>query len=84
MVIKDGAAQQRTNLTVSAAPVEVVLHELLRGRNYALIYDAETAALDRVIVFPPANVNKSRGRAPVRARAPKKGQKPPGALVIRH
>jgi hypothetical protein len=69
------------NLTMSLAPLDEVLHEVLRGRNYALMYDAETAALRRVIVLPPASTRAYA--SPRRPAAKTRRGKPVGPVVIR-
>jgi hypothetical protein len=70
---------QRADLTLSLAPVERLLHEILRGRNYALLYDGGSNAVRRVIVLPPAS---ARVYAAPR-RSATRGGRPAGPLVIR-
>lgn len=52
VVIAGELPRRTTDLTLSLAPVEKLLHEILRGRNYALLYDGTSDALSRVIVLP--------------------------------
>ena len=55
VMIEPGIQRPPVNMEVSMAPVEDVLRQILRGRNYALVYDADAASLSRVIVLrPPA------------------------------
>ena len=67
--IEDGIERSPLNMVVSTAPVENVLRQILRGRNYALIYDANDKLVREVIVLPPPVVPRPawrRGRWPVR------------------
>jgi hypothetical protein len=50
------------NLTVRAGSIEDALRQILRDRNYAFVYDADTEALETVIVLPPS-VPRAPGRA---------------------
>jgi hypothetical protein len=52
VVIESGIARPQVNMSVSSAPVEYVLRQILRGRNYSLVYD-DDAFLSQVIVLPP-------------------------------
>jgi hypothetical protein len=55
VLIEPGIQRPPVNMAVSMAPIEDVLRQILRGRNYALVYDADDASLSRVIVLrPPA------------------------------
>jgi len=58
VVIEDGVDRPLVNLTVPMAPLEDVLREILRGRNYAFVRDADTASLSRVIVLAPSAARK--------------------------
>ena len=58
VVIEHGIQRPPVNMAVSTAPVEAVLRQILRGRNYALVYDAEDASLSRVIVLAPSAVRR--------------------------
>jgi len=49
--IEPGIKRAPVNLTVPSASVEVILRQVLRGRNYSLVYDED--GLSRVIVLPP-------------------------------
>jgi hypothetical protein len=53
VVITPGIPRTPVNLTVSSAPVEYVLRQILRGRNYSLVYEGDDAFLSQVIVLPP-------------------------------
>ena len=53
VVLDPGTARPLVNMAVSMAPVEDVLRQILRGRNYALVYDAGDVSLSQVIVLPP-------------------------------
>jgi len=79
--VYSGVARPPVNLTLPMTSVGRALRELLRGRNYALVYDQDTAALRRVILLAPPN-----SRPSVRAGAAPRGparQKAHGAIVIR-
>jgi hypothetical protein len=83
--IQEGVTRPPVNVTVPMLPVEDVLHEILRGRNYALIYDGDGDGVSRVMVLAPSNA--SRSRAPVRRPPPRKArpkQAPKGAIVVRN
>jgi hypothetical protein len=54
VAIESGIQRPPVNLAVPMAPVEEVLRQILRGRNYALIYDAHDSSLDEVIVLRPS------------------------------
>jgi hypothetical protein len=63
VVMKPGVQRPPVNVGMPMAPVEEVLRQILRGRNYALVYDADDATLSRVIVLTPPSVrNAGRGR----------------------
>lgn len=81
VVIAGELPQRKTDLTLSPAPLERVLHEILRGRNYALLYDGESDAVRRVIVLPPGS--KGAAPPPRRAAAKARGGRPAGPLVVR-
>jgi hypothetical protein len=55
VVIEPGMQRPPVNVALSMAPVEDILRQILRGRNYALVYDADAndPSLSRVIVLPP-------------------------------
>ncbi len=53
VVITPGIVRPPVNMTVSTAPVEYVLRQILRGRNYSLVYGGKHAHLRQVIVLPP-------------------------------
>lgn len=87
-LIDDGAAGHRlANLTVSTPSVEDALRDLLRDYNYALIYEGEDDALQRVIVLAPASKGAVRSAPPAPPRRPAKkgakGARPAGPVVIR-
>jgi len=52
-VAPPGIPRAPVNMTVPSAPVESVLRQILRGRNYALVYDGDDAFLSQVVVLPP-------------------------------
>jgi len=54
IVIERGLVRPPVNVVVSMAPVEYVLRQILRGRNYALIYDGEDTFVSQVIILPPS------------------------------
>ena len=54
VLIEPGVTRPPVNITMPMAPVEDVLRELLRGRNYALVYDGQDALLSQVIVLRPS------------------------------
>ncbi len=78
VVITPGIERPLVNMTVSATPVEGVLREILRGRNYSLVYDENGAFLSQVVVLPPPAANqpspalrqpfRSSGTRPARSR----------------
>ena len=69
VVIADGIARPPVNMSLASAPVDRLLHEVLRGRNYALVYDGDDGALRRVILLPPPSPKTNYGnRYPLRAR----------------
>jgi hypothetical protein len=53
VVIDPGITRPPVNIAVSMSPVEDVLRQILRGRNYALVRDADDGFLYQVIVLPP-------------------------------
>jgi hypothetical protein len=63
VMIQEGLPRPPVNMVVSMAPVQQVLRQVLRGRNYALLYDGDES-VSRVIVLPPP----SKRRAPVPPR----------------
>jgi hypothetical protein len=60
VVIEPGVARPPVNIAVSMAPVEDVLREVLRGRNYALVYEGDDTSLSQVIVLRPPSPRRSR------------------------
>lgn len=78
-----GVKRPLLTVTVPSAPLEDFLHELLRGRNYALLYDAETNAVTEVILLAPSSPSAARpARKPPRQKASKKADR--GALVVKN
>jgi type II secretory pathway component GspD/PulD (secretin) len=73
VVIEPGIARQPVNMEVSMAPVEHVLRQILRGRNYALVYDGDDASLTSVIVLPPPAPRNPRMTARQRFQARRAG-----------
>jgi hypothetical protein len=68
VMIEPGVVRPLVNIAVPMAPVEDVLREVLRGRNYALVYDGD-ASLSRVIILRPPSPSPVRGsRAAYRRR----------------
>lgn len=55
VVMEEGIARPLVNATVETAPVEDVLREVLRDRNYALVYGADATSLSQVFVLPPSS-----------------------------
>jgi hypothetical protein len=53
VVIAAGMERPLVNVIVSSAPVEYVLRQILRGRNFSLVYDGDDAFLSQVVVLPP-------------------------------
>jgi hypothetical protein len=53
VVITPGIERPPVNMTVSSAPVDYVLRQILRGRNYSLVYETGDALPSEVIVLPP-------------------------------
>jgi hypothetical protein len=54
VVIEHGITRPPVDISLSMAPVENVLRQVLRGRNYALVYDGEDEFPTEVIVLPPS------------------------------
>jgi hypothetical protein len=54
VLIEPGLTRPPVSITLAMAPVEDVLREILRGRNYALVYDGDDALLSQVIVLRPS------------------------------
>lgn len=75
----EGIERPPVNLTMPMGPAEHVLREILRGRNYALVYDGATASLSQVILLAPSTASRS----PVPARKPA-AKKARAAVVIRN
>lgn len=79
-----GPRRPPVNLQIEDAPVADVLRHLLRGRNYALVYD--DGDISRVILLEPSTPGATR-RAPPRrppARARGGGKAAPAPIVIRN
>jgi hypothetical protein len=74
------------DLTLPLSPVDRVLREILRGRNYAVLYDSEAGGIEKVILLAPSSVSRAPAvRPPPRRPAKGKGAKQPaGAVVIRN
>ncbi len=53
VLIEPGIARPAVDVTMPMTPVADVLREILRGRNYALVYDGEDVVPHEVIVLPP-------------------------------
>jgi type II secretory pathway component GspD/PulD (secretin) len=69
VVIDEGIKRRPVNMAVPMASVEDVLRQILRGRNYALVHDADDASLRQVIVLPPPAVRRPAARRrPTRVR----------------
>lgn len=64
VMIEQGITRPPVNVSVSSVPVEQLLHDVLRGRNYALVYDGDDDSLRRVIVLRPSTAQAFRGRNP--------------------
>ena len=75
----EGIERPPVNLTMPMGPAEHVLREILRGRNYAVVYDGATASLSQVILLAPSTASRS----PVPARKPT-AKKARAAVVIRN
>jgi hypothetical protein len=58
VVISEGVQRPPVNMVVSTAPVEQVLRQILRGRNYALVYDGDDQSVSRVIVLSPPSARR--------------------------
>lgn len=82
VLVEKGVARPLVNLTMPMAPIEDVLREMLRGRNYALVYDADTDSLSRVILLAPSTPGRAGG-ASVPARKPQR-QKARSPVVVRN
>lgn len=87
-LVDDGAAGHRlANLTVATPSIEDALRDLLRDYNYALIYEGDDDALQRVIVLAPGAKGVVRSAPPAPPRRPvkkgAKGARPAGPVVIR-
>lgn len=54
VVMDERIPRRPVHVSDSRGPLEEVLRQILRGRNFALIYDEETAALAQVIVLRPS------------------------------
>jgi hypothetical protein len=68
VVIEEMVERPPVDVDVRSTNLEEMLRQVLRGRNYALFYDAE-GALTRVMVLPPSSAPPPRRRARgVRAR----------------
>ena len=81
LVMDDAIARPPVDVTVSPAPVEYVVREILHGRNYALVYDADRRSLSQVIVLDPSTPGKP---TPVGPKARSTAAKSPqGPTVIR-
>lgn len=79
-----GPRRPPVNLQIEDAPVEDVLRQLLRGRNYAVVYD--DGDISRVILLEPSTPGAS-GRSPAPrppARARRGGKAAPAPIVIRN
>jgi hypothetical protein len=63
VVIEEGITRRPVNLALSAAPVEDVLRQILRGRNYALLYGGDEESPTEVIVLPPPALRRPAYRA---------------------
>jgi hypothetical protein len=82
--IAEARSRPPVNLSVPMAPVEAVLQEMLRGRNYALVYDGDDVS--QVILLPPSGASPARSSrpAPPPPRGRAGGKAAPAALVIRN
>lgn len=65
VVATRGPKRPAVSLQLEDAPLALVLRELLRGRNYAVVYDDD--AVSRIILLEPSTPGPSR---PARAARP--------------
>jgi hypothetical protein len=90
VLMDEGVKRPLVNLTIPIVPIEDLLHEILRGRNYSLVYDEESASLSQVILLAPSTPGRARpARPPARkaaagARRPAAAKKAPAPVVIRN
>jgi hypothetical protein len=63
--LDDRQRRPPVTLQVERASIEELLHELLRGRNYAIVYGGD-GGLDRVIVLAPSTAGSHRAPPPPR------------------
>ena len=68
VLIEEGVARPVVNLTVPMAPAEDVLREILRGRNYALVYDGDAASMSQVILLAPSTAGRPNVVSPRQRR----------------
>jgi hypothetical protein len=83
VLIEKAAKRPLVTLTVPMAPVAQVLRQTLRGRNYALMYDADTAAVSHVILLAPSAPSGPARPSRATPRKQRRGT-PPSPLVIRN
>jgi hypothetical protein len=69
VVMTRGIARPPVDIGIERAPLAEVLRQLMRGRNYALVFRSRDRRLSRLIVLsPPTAVTTSTvGRMPARA-----------------
>jgi hypothetical protein len=80
IVIDPTIKRPPVTLTVPVSAVEDALRNLLRGRNYSLVFDAETESVSQVFVLEPSVPGKA---SPAPRKAAKKKQAQQGAIVVR-
>lgn len=85
VVLDDGIARPPVTATLPTAPIEDILHEVLRERNYALVYDGDDGVSQVILLAPsaprnPGTVSRKPSTVP---RAKRKGVSDCGPIVIR-
>jgi hypothetical protein len=82
VLMDDGVTRPPVDLTMPMGSIEDILREMLRGRNYALVYDGATESLSRVILLAPSKPGPPSSARRIPAR--KARQKTPAPIVVRN
>jgi hypothetical protein len=83
VVLDDAVVRPPVNATLEMAPVEDVLREVLRDRNYALVYDGDDRLSQVILLAPSAPTKPAAARRQPAARAKRNATRDRGPIVIR-
>lgn len=85
VVLDDGIARPPVDATLQTAPLEDILRDVLRDRNYALVYDGDDG-VSQVILLAPSAPRKPGAVQRKPAKVPRRKQKEAsdrGPIVVR-